>query len=158
MAAVSRPVTHQDRDHTMTKTNNAMTPVANQPGRPPVRVKLRRVNANLAKAYPPDGENKVWWTRLKRAPRHQLERFCQRLSIAVAGRHSVAMRRYFSGFGDPNGLHACSDDVEPFSTPCSWEAFDRYPGRPCPRWPDFRRIQICPKDVNPSSQRDSNDC
>jgi hypothetical protein len=33
----------------------------------PVRVRLRRVNANLAKAYPPDGENQVWWARLKQA-------------------------------------------------------------------------------------------
>jgi hypothetical protein len=30
-------------------------------------VKLRRVNANLATAYPPDGESKVWWRRLKKA-------------------------------------------------------------------------------------------
>src|SRR5580704_14568235 len=68
MAAVSRPVVFQDGDNRMTnKTNNPLTPVAhqpgrlaartnnsltptptaNQPGRPPVRVKLRRVNANL---------------------------------------------------------------------------------------------------------------
>ena len=30
-------------------------------------MKLRRVNANLATAYPPDGESKVWWRRLKKA-------------------------------------------------------------------------------------------
>ena len=85
MAAVSRAVVRQDGDDRMTnKTNNSLTPVAhqpgrlpagrrthcaggNQPGRPPVRVKLRRVNANLATAYPPDGESKVWWRRLKKA-------------------------------------------------------------------------------------------
>src|SRR6516165_7310651 len=33
----------------------------------PVRVKLRRVNANLAKPYPPDGATKDWWDRLKKA-------------------------------------------------------------------------------------------
>src|SRR5882757_9184623 len=57
------------------KTNNSLTPVATQPGRlpvnqpgsSPVRVKLRRVNASLAKPYPPDGESKVWWKRLKKA-------------------------------------------------------------------------------------------
>ena len=57
------------------KTNNSLTPVATQPGRlpvnqpgpSPVRVKLRRVNANLATPYPPDGESKVWWKRLKKA-------------------------------------------------------------------------------------------
>jgi hypothetical protein len=68
MATVSRAVICQNQDNRMTeKTNNSLTPMANQPERPPVRVKLRRVNANLAKAYPPDGENQVWWTRLKRA-------------------------------------------------------------------------------------------
>ena len=57
------------------KTNNSLTPVATQPGRlpvtqpgpSPVRVKLRRVNASVAQTYPPDGESKVWWKRLKKA-------------------------------------------------------------------------------------------
>ena len=56
MAAVSRAVVCQERDNRMTeKTNNSLTPVSGpagrppvkQPGPPPVRVKLRRVNANL---------------------------------------------------------------------------------------------------------------
>ena len=84
MAAVSRAVVCPDGDNRMTnKPNNSLTPVAqeagglpartnktpvaHQPGRPPVRVKLRRINANFAKAYPPDGESKVWWKRLKKA-------------------------------------------------------------------------------------------
>jgi hypothetical protein len=46
------------------KTNNSLTPVTDQPKRPPVRVRLRRVNANHAKNYPPDGETKVWWKRV----------------------------------------------------------------------------------------------
>jgi hypothetical protein len=48
------------------KTNNSLTSLVDQPILPPVRVKLRRVNANLAKAYPSDGDSKVWWKRLKR--------------------------------------------------------------------------------------------
>jgi hypothetical protein len=52
----------------MTKIKNTcLTPVAKQPDLPPVSVKLRPVNANLAKAYPPDGEGKVWWHRLRSA-------------------------------------------------------------------------------------------
>jgi hypothetical protein len=35
--------------------------------RPPVRVKLRRLQANVFQAYPPDGEKNVWWDRLKKA-------------------------------------------------------------------------------------------
>jgi hypothetical protein len=30
-----------------------------------VRVRLRRVNCDYSKPYPPDGDNKVWWDRLK---------------------------------------------------------------------------------------------
>jgi hypothetical protein len=75
MAAVSGGVVREKGDNRMTNTtNNALTPVAAQPGRPPVnqpgpsrvRVKLRRINANRVKAYPPDGESKAWWRRLKK--------------------------------------------------------------------------------------------
>jgi hypothetical protein len=31
------------------------------------RVKLKRINCNYSKPYPPDGENKLWWDRLKAA-------------------------------------------------------------------------------------------
>jgi hypothetical protein len=37
------------------------------PCRPPVQVKLRRINASLAQAYPPDGLKKDWWKRLGKA-------------------------------------------------------------------------------------------
>ena len=33
----------------------------------PVRVRLERINCNLAKAHPADGNGKLWWARLKRA-------------------------------------------------------------------------------------------
>jgi hypothetical protein len=48
-------------------TNNSLAPVASQPKRPPVRLKLRRVNASRSENHPPDGEAKVWWKRLKKA-------------------------------------------------------------------------------------------
>jgi hypothetical protein len=77
MAAISRAVVCQERAYCRMKdkTNNSLRPVAtqpghlpvNQPGPSPVRVKLRRVNASLAQTYPPDGESKVWWKRLKKA-------------------------------------------------------------------------------------------
>ena len=44
--------------------NGAVASIAR---RPPVRVKLRRIDADLAKAHPPDGETRAWWDRLKRA-------------------------------------------------------------------------------------------
>lgn len=33
----------------------------------PVRVRLRRIHANNARPYPPDGSEKIWWARLKQA-------------------------------------------------------------------------------------------
>ena len=51
---------------TISKTGNPVAASTN--GRPPpVRVKLQRINANLAKAHPPDGGGKVWWGRLRKA-------------------------------------------------------------------------------------------
>ena len=68
MATVSRAVVCQVWSNRMTsKPKNSLTPTADQSDRPPVRVKLRRVHANLATAYPPDGDSKAWWNRLKRA-------------------------------------------------------------------------------------------
>jgi hypothetical protein len=32
-----------------------------------MRVKLRRINSDYSKPYPPDGDNKLWWGRLKAA-------------------------------------------------------------------------------------------
>ena len=34
---------------------------------PRARVRLRRVTSNLSKSYPPDGQEKFWWERLKKA-------------------------------------------------------------------------------------------
>jgi hypothetical protein len=42
------------------------TSVAKSPGRR-TRVRLKRINSDLSKAYPPDGEHKRWWDRLKTA-------------------------------------------------------------------------------------------
>jgi hypothetical protein len=42
--------------------------IAPSDGRPqPVRVRLERINCDLAKAHPPDGEGKLWWAQLKKA-------------------------------------------------------------------------------------------
>jgi hypothetical protein len=48
-----------------------IVPATNAPVSKPsarrVRVKLRPVNCNYSKPYPPDGYNKIWWERLKAA-------------------------------------------------------------------------------------------
>ena len=48
------------------KPEKSMARISDAARPPPVRVKLQRVNCNLAKAHPPDGDGKVWWNRLKK--------------------------------------------------------------------------------------------
>jgi hypothetical protein len=52
----------------MTNSIVPLTIGPRQPSRrPPVRVKLRRINASLVQHHPPDGLRKDWWERLGRA-------------------------------------------------------------------------------------------
>src|ERR1700730_3669944 len=55
---------HEDR--MSRKTQPAFVPDALQ-RRAAVRVRSRRITASFAKLYPPDGEGKIWWGRLKKA-------------------------------------------------------------------------------------------
>jgi hypothetical protein len=48
-------------------TKDAITPAVSGRRQPPVRVKLRRINAGQSQPHPPEGENKVWWERLRQA-------------------------------------------------------------------------------------------
>ena len=50
----------------MTNTIPAPTTSVSKPSRR-TRVRLLRVNANFSKPYPPDGDNELWWDRLKTA-------------------------------------------------------------------------------------------
>ena len=49
----------------MKNTNEVITRTAQR--RRPVRVRLQRVTATVAKNHPPDGDGKAWWARLKQA-------------------------------------------------------------------------------------------
>jgi hypothetical protein len=49
------------------KLRQATTPVTAGNAPAPVRVRLKRINCNQALAYPPDGQAREWWQRLKRA-------------------------------------------------------------------------------------------
>jgi hypothetical protein len=42
-------------------------PITSKPLARKTRVKLQRINSDYSKPYPPDGENKLWWNRLKEA-------------------------------------------------------------------------------------------
>jgi hypothetical protein len=67
MASVTGEGVCNDEEGLMTKKTNASLMTGAVPRNPPVRVKLRRVSASLSKTYPPDGQDKIWWARLKKA-------------------------------------------------------------------------------------------
>ena len=50
-----------------TKTKDAIVPASSSPRSPPVRIRLKRINANHSRPYPPDGLEKEWWGRLRKA-------------------------------------------------------------------------------------------
>jgi hypothetical protein len=49
------------------KNSRSVAAIPNDARPAPVRVKLQRKSCNLAKAHPPDGDGKIWWSRLKKA-------------------------------------------------------------------------------------------
>ena len=49
------------------KSNRTATAVTAGNVPAPVRVRLKRINCNAARPYPPDGQAREWWQRLKNA-------------------------------------------------------------------------------------------
>ena len=70
------------------KANTSVTKAAVQ-RRPPVRVKLRLLKADTFQAYPPDGEKKLWWDRLKKALGTASSDF---VNAAIAARRAATLR------------------------------------------------------------------
>jgi hypothetical protein len=68
MAAVAGPGLCENGDQSMSKRLGGSTTAIEMGKRPaPVRVRLRRVNCDHALPYPPDGQAREWWQRLKSA-------------------------------------------------------------------------------------------
>jgi hypothetical protein len=67
MASVTGEGVCNDEEGLMTKKTSASLMTGAVPRNPPVRVKLRHLRAGTFQAYPPDGEKKLWWDRLKKA-------------------------------------------------------------------------------------------
>ncbi len=66
MATIARTVICKNGAGPVTQpANKTLTTDAER--RPRVRVKLRRIHANLSRYYPPNGDGKIWWARLKKA-------------------------------------------------------------------------------------------
>ena len=63
VVAIAVTVICQERERQMTRRITS----APEQRRPPVRVRLRRITAEQSEPYPPDGQGKMWWERLKKA-------------------------------------------------------------------------------------------
>lgn len=66
MAAIPREVLREVGEGEMIKAK-AMVPDVSGRKQTPVRVKLKRINATQSQPYPPDGQARDWWDRLKKA-------------------------------------------------------------------------------------------
>ena len=98
------------------KTQPAFVPDALQ-RRPPVRVRTRRITASFAKLYPPDGEGKIWWGRLKKAlgtgssdfvnaSLHQLQAAAQLPGSGISETGINAALAMIEGFAPQNEVEA----------------------------------------------------
>ena len=68
MAAIARPDVCENRNRPMNKKlSTPAASVAAGKAPAPVRVRLKRVNCDQAIPYPPDGQSREWWQRLKNA-------------------------------------------------------------------------------------------
>jgi hypothetical protein len=67
MGAQPSPIVWEVGEKLMKKIDNTAATISGVPRLPPVRVKLQRINAEMAKPHPPDGDGKIWWRRLQKA-------------------------------------------------------------------------------------------
>ena len=66
MAAIAGPPVCENESQLMNqKRRGSITSVETQKAPPPVKVRLKRVNCDHAIAYPPDGQAREWWQRLR---------------------------------------------------------------------------------------------
>jgi hypothetical protein len=68
MAAVAGPgLCENERQLMSQKSRGSITAVETRKAPLPVKVRLKRVNCNEAIPYPPDGQAREWWQRLRNA-------------------------------------------------------------------------------------------
>jgi hypothetical protein len=67
MAAIAGAVVCEAYEDEMSSKANPACVAAPLQRQPPVRVRSRRITAESAKLYPPAGDERLWWDRLKKA-------------------------------------------------------------------------------------------
>jgi len=98
------------------KTNRTLVADGSQ-RRSPVRVRSRRITCDWAKLYPPDGEGKIWWARLKKALGTESSDF------VTASLHQLQAAAQFPGSGiSETGINAALALIEGFGPRSETEA------------------------------------
>jgi hypothetical protein len=110
MAAIAGAVVCEGYEDRMSRKPNPACVVAPLQRRPPVRVRSHRITAEAAKLYPPDGQGKVWWSRLKKALGTSSSDF------VTASLHQLQAAAQFPGSGISEvGINAALAFIEGFA-------------------------------------------
>ena len=117
MAATAGAVLCEAHEDKMSRKANPACVAAPLQRRPPVRVRSRRITADSAKLYPPDGEERIWWDRLKKAlgtsssdfvnaSLHQLQAAAQFPGSGISEVGINAALAFIEGFAPRNEVEA----------------------------------------------------
>jgi len=77
-------------------TDTAPVPITSvsKPSARRTRVKLRRVNSDFSKPYPPAGGEKLWWDRLKAALGTTFQRLCDATLVQIQNASRMPVGRH----------------------------------------------------------------
>ena len=110
MAAIAGAVLCEAYEDKMSSKATAASVAAPLQRQSPVRVRSRRITADSAKLYPPDGEERIWWDRLKKALGTSSSDF------VTASLHQLQAAAQFPGSGISEvGINAALAFIEGFA-------------------------------------------
>ena len=110
MAAIAGAVLCEAYEDKMSSKATAASVAAPLQRQSPVRVRSRRITAASAKLYPPDGEERIWWDRLKKALGTSSSDF------VTASLHQLQAAAQFPGSGISEvGINAALAFIEGFA-------------------------------------------
>ena len=110
MAAIAGAVLCEAYEDKMSSKATAASVAAPLQRQSPVRLRSRRITADSAKLYPPDGEERIWWDRLKKALGTSSSDF------VTASLHQLQAAAQFPGSGISEvGINAALAFIEGFA-------------------------------------------
>jgi hypothetical protein len=110
VAAIAGAVVREGYEDKMSRKANPTCVAASLQRQPPVRVRRGRITAEAAKLYPPHGEERIWWDRLKKALGTASSDF------VTASLHQLQAAAQFPGSGISEvGINAALAFIEGFA-------------------------------------------